>query len=158
MKVDKTLKAELVRHCSGIILEKINESRSELLALQQSSEGESKSSAGDKYETSREMIQQERDKIVSNLSISEQQLRLLSTVDPQKQQEAIGFGSLICTNQGFFLIAVPIGVVTCKGVQCFVVSTSSPLGRSFLNKSKGEKVVLIVKPILSRNAFDEKYL
>ena len=55
---DLTLKKNFVVYISNLIQNRITEIKSEIEDANDSKKNESKSSAGDKYETSREMIQQ----------------------------------------------------------------------------------------------------
>lgn len=133
-------KKNLVTELKRRIAEKIK--HWELLIDQaRESNNETKSSMGDKYETSREMVQQE----INNLQIqlnehikSENSLKLIR-VNPH---QVIGLGSLIQTDQGLFYIAVSLGEIIFDKKKIFVISVESPLAKALIGKKKGEKISL----------------
>lgn len=133
-------KKKLVTELKRRIAEKIK--HWELLIDQaRESNNETKSSMGDKYETSREMVQQE----INNLQIqlnehikSQNSLKLIG-VNPH---QVIGLGSLIQTDQGLFYIAVSLGEIIFDKKKIFVISVESPLAKALIGKKKGEKISL----------------
>ncbi len=107
--------------------------------LSSSMAGETKSSAGDKFETSRAMMQadQERYKaIVITAKGLRQQLSVLSL----ETSDLIREGSLVLTSQGKYFIAVGLGKVELSEI-IYVISNASPIGRLLMGKSAGESIV-----------------
>ena len=103
----------------------------------ESSKEETKSSAGDKYETARAMIQQEIDKYSMQLHDAEKQKALLSGL-PVTEDSIIRNGSLILTNKGNFFISISLGQLTIDNKNYFAISSASPIGAILLNKRKGD--------------------
>ena len=105
---------------------------------QEARNNETKSSAGDKYETSRVMMQAELDK--QNLLLQQflQQKNVFLKIQRTKPSEKIDFGSWVETNQGNYLIAVGIGKVK----EVFVISLASPLGKALKGLRIGDKTSL----------------
>ena len=103
----------------------------------ESSKEETKSSAGDKYETARAMIQQEIDKYSMQLLDAEKQKAILSGL-PMTEDSVIRNGSLVITNNGNFLISVSLGQLTIDNKNYFAISSASPIGAILLNKRKGD--------------------
>lgn len=108
-----------------------------LIAETRASNNETKSSMGDKYETSREMVQQE----INNLQIqlnehlkSQQILKKIST----DVHEKIGLGSLVETENGYFYIAISLGEIIFNQKKIFVISTESPLAKAMIGKHENE--------------------
>jgi transcription elongation GreA/GreB family factor len=100
---------------------------------------ETKSSAGDKYETTREMMTQEIEKNSSQISKLMADRNRLIAVAQNDANTSVQQGNIVFTNQGNFYLAVSLGVVLCDGVKFQTISTSSPIGQLMLNKKSGDK-------------------
>lgn len=133
-------KKAFFRHISTTISEKITSLQGDIADLQKGIAEDSKSSAGDKFETSREMAQQELVKL--NTQLNEQQ-RLKSLVDNQSADQAnqVQLGAVIQTNKGIFLIGIPIGNSAFEGKNVIGIGLGAPLGQLLLHKKKGEDVL-----------------
>jgi transcription elongation GreA/GreB family factor len=101
---------------------------------------ETKSSAGDKYETGRAMLQIEREKIVRQLAELEQLEQVMKSVDPMTKHLKVQLGSLVQTNDNHFFIAVSLGEITIDGLRFYAISKQTPMAQVLLGKSKGDKV------------------
>jgi transcription elongation GreA/GreB family factor len=88
---------------------------------------ETKSTAGDKHETGRAMMQLEQEKLGNQLVDLESQKNDFDKIDFSINQTIISNGSLIETNKGFFLIASAIGKLEIDQITIFVISKKSPL-------------------------------
>jgi len=123
--------------------ERIAEIQKDLVLLQESKNSETKSSAGDKYETGRAQAQIEIDKLRGSMLQFQGQLsicqRVIENVDIYKR---VSLGSLITTTLGKFLILVNAGKLDLAGTQVFVISPESPMAKVLLNKEVGEWVIL----------------
>ncbi len=104
---------------------------------------ETKSSAGDKYETAREMIQQERQQLETAKQLKRQQLTQMIRLSENKVSKTAEAGSLIVTTNGIFLLGVPIGKIelTTKSF-LFALGLQSPLSQQLLGKTVGNQVQL----------------
>ncbi|MDZ4665232.1 MAG: hypothetical protein SGJ15_10175 [Bacteroidota bacterium] len=125
--------------CKQVINYKITQFNDALSELSESANNESKSSAGDKHETSRAMIHLEQEKFGKQLLEWENQSNLLLKIDIQKQSEAVVLGSLIETNKGYFFIATNIGKITVEENDVMVISLHSPLGEQFQKFKEGDQ-------------------
>ena len=117
--------------------EKIEGLKKEVAALNAASEADTKSSMGDKYETGREMIQQERAKIALQLADFEKQLRLLNTVNDlgTASIETVQAGSLVVTNKANYLLSTAIGLIT-SNPPIFFLSPLTPIAQQMLGLKK----------------------
>lgn len=101
---------------------------------------DTKSSAGDKHEVGRAMVQQELDKL------EEQRAKLialqqeLARVPLDRVYEQVGFGSLVITDQGSYFIAIGLGAVEVEGGPCYAISLASPIGQALKDKRVGDAV------------------
>jgi len=113
---------------------------------------DTKSSMGDKYETSREMAQQELTRLQQQLKQVENDLAILQLL-PTESTNIVALGSLVVTNQFNYLISISIGQVKFEDEVLMVISKESPIGKLLLGKSRGDKIVfngneIIIKDLL----------
>jgi transcription elongation GreA/GreB family factor len=132
-------KENILNECFSILNAKIKLNESELQKLNSSQNEETKSSAGDKYETSREMMQRERDNLQNNLLANQQLLAQVKAIDTLKTYITVDTGALVETTNGLYFIAIGLGKITVNTQTVFVVSKSSPVGQVILGKKKGEQ-------------------
>ncbi|WP_186757579.1 hypothetical protein [Echinicola salinicaeni] len=125
----------------GLIREKLALVQDNISQLKQSAAEDTKSSAGDKYETGREMVRQEIDKAEKMQGEYLKQLEQLSGINPGSEFDTIQSGSLIITDRMAMYVAVSFGKVTISGQDVFVVSPQAPLARILLGKKAGDQVL-----------------
>jgi len=113
-----------------------------IAALQAAANEEDKSSAGDKYETAREMMRQEQEKLDAQLAQARLLREQLGRLDPHEAHERVQAGSLVITGEGRYYLAAAVGKVGLDGVNYFVLSTAAPLGRALLGKRVGEEATV----------------
>ena len=136
------IKENLFIKCTEILNNKVEELKAEVTQLRTSIANDSKSSMGDKYETSREMMQQEINRLEQQISINSQQLFKLKSVQVHQDSETVMKGSLIETNLGNFLIAASFGELTLDNFSCFVISEAAPIAQFLLgNKVKYQFII-----------------
>ena len=98
------------------------------------SNSETKSSMGDKYETSREMMQQEITRIQNQMNeflIQQEAFHKILI----KDSDVIINGSYIETSMGNFCISCSLGEVTFNSKKIFVLSSQTPLAKVLIGKS-----------------------
>ena len=133
-------KQQLIQACSDYLKNKINSLNTIINEVKESSNSESKSSAGDKHETSKAMMQLEIEKLGTQLKESELQLAEFEKINFNKKFQTIEQGSLVETNKGFFLIAGSIGKITVDDKMVFVISNRSPLAVVFADKQQKDSL------------------
>lgn len=102
--------------------------------------GETKSSAGDKHETSRAMAQIEQDKIGRQLFEMQKIKELLARINPDNSSPTINLGSLIETTNGWFFISVGIGAIMVEKETVFCMTLAAPLGKLLYGKKVGDTI------------------
>jgi len=128
------------------IFNKINESLDEKIHLlneiiketKLSRDNDTKSSAGDKYETGREMMQAEIIKTEVQLSNILDQKKDLAQINLEKRSKKVEFGSLVETNNGNYFFSIAFGKIEIEGVTCYSISLASPFGQMMNNKVVGD--------------------
>lgn len=135
-----SLKQKIYDQCKEIILDKIRQAEQAIGDLQEAKTNESKSSAGDKYETSREMMQQEMDRELARLYELKKQKAALDIIDPARTTPAITAGSLVKTDQGKYFLSVNLGVLKIEDVGYQAISPAAPLGSRLLGRKTGDAI------------------
>jgi FtsZ-binding cell division protein ZapB len=109
----------------------------QLKLLQESDDGEEKSSAGDKYETQREMNQQSRSLLQNRLQIAISRIQYLHGI-AIKNQEKVEPHALIQLNTGIFWITFGLGKIDVDGQSVHLISMDSPLYLELKDKKTSE--------------------
>ena len=122
----------------AILLEKIESIRKELDQLQESAESETKSSMGDKYETAREMVQLERNKLGIQLDQLSNQVAILKSIPLNTTISQAALGAYIRTDRGDYLLSTGLGKVD-VGQSMILLSAGAPLGQAMLGLGKGDQ-------------------
>ena len=133
-------KSEILQIIQNKLSAKI-ENLERLIDETRASNNETKSSMGDKFETSREMVQQEINTLQIQLNENRNARNSLKQINTNLHQ-TIGLGSLVETDKGLFYIAVSLGEIIFNEKKIFVISTESPLGKILFGMKKGEEISL----------------
>jgi transcription elongation GreA/GreB family factor len=131
------LKEELYRHCIDFVSKREAEIKKVIAEAQDAANNETKSSAGDKYETGREVMQQEINLNLARLSELGKLRATLEHITPTQNGTAALPGSVVYTNNGNFYIAISTGRIEIDGTSFFCISAESPIGSKLLGKEVG---------------------
>ena len=134
------IKEHLIEEGRQSLQDRISLAKKMIQDIQEAANEETKSSAGDKYETTRAMLQLEKDKAESQLSEALKLLQALDKIEFNSESKSIRTGSLIHTNQGVFFLAIGLGKVELKNKEYYLISPVSPLGQALMNKKVGDEV------------------
>ena len=111
---------------------------SALNETQTSANSDTKSSAGDKHETSRAMAHIENERLAKQLSNLMSLKAAVSKIDSNIVAKNISLGSYVVTNQGDFFISVGLGKVEAKSNTFFAIAINSPIGQIIKEKEVGD--------------------
>ena len=106
-----------------------------------SANDETKSSAGDKYETTREMIQQEIDKLSAAIAEAVTQKQLLELISTQRIYDTVQTGSIVETDKNVFYISVAAGAIVIDNKKYLAISPASPIGSKMIGLKQGDAFV-----------------
>ena len=134
------MKSELLEIIHQKISEKIQKLE-QLIAETRASNNDTKSSMGDKYETSREMLQQEINNLQIQLNEHLKSQQILKNINPNPHK-IVTLGSLVETEKGMFFIAISLGELSFSQEKIFVISAESPLAKAMNGKKVGESFVV----------------
>lgn len=143
--METNLKATIYKHCLDFVAQKILACQECIQAAQETSKGETKSSAGDKYETTRAMMQIEIENNTKRLVEAQELQKILLQITWQERYEMVGMGSLVKTNHGIFFIAIGIGQLKIDTLPYFIVSPASPIGGALMKKKVSESFTFLSK-------------
>lgn len=135
---NNNVKPALYEKCSEFIAERIQTATIALQQAREASNDDTKSSAGDKYETSREMMQQDIDRNKRLLMDAEENQRILIQLKDVPGSEIVRNGSLVFTDQGNFYLSVSAGMLKLNEQVYFAISSASPIGKLLSGKRTGE--------------------
>lgn len=133
-------KSEILQIIHDKLSEKIA-TLEKMISETRASDNETKSSMGDKYETSREMVQQQINNLQVQLNENINARNSLKIINTNLHQ-TVGLGSVVETDKGLFYIAVSLGEIIFNENKIFVISTESPLGKALFGKRKGDEISL----------------
>jgi hypothetical protein len=134
-------KSKLKHFCEQVINERITVSRAAMDSAQSAANGEEKSSAGDKYETSRAMSHLEKDMHARQLMNHLRQFALLQAVDVNRIYTSVAAGAFIQCGDVNFFIAAGLGKQLVDQVEIIFLSAESPLARQMMGKTIGDVIV-----------------
>jgi transcription elongation GreA/GreB family factor len=136
------LKKELYNQCLNYVQMRMEAAQLAINEAQKASNDDTKSSAGDKYETGRAMMQQETDRNMVQLNEANKLKVALNKINPNVIADKAETGSVILTGNGNFYIAVSAGILTVNGENYFAISPGSPIGLKLLGQKAGAEFKL----------------
>jgi len=124
-----SLKQKLLISCIEYVETSISSAAAAMQDAQNAANDEDKSSAGDKYETGRAMMQIERDQAAMQLDEAMKLKRILNQINANQYHDVVALGSIVITN--FFRAFVAVGPpkLNVDGNVYFIVTPMSPLGK-----------------------------
>lgn len=149
------MKKLLLEKAKKILDTRMQEAWDATQATQNAINTETKSSAGDKYETSRAMGQQERDRHAQSYEKTRLERIILEKIDIDKKNKVVALGALVETSLGNFFLSVSLGKIILEEQEdlptFWLISTQSPLGMLFLGKEIGEICIFQNKEYIIKN-------
>ena len=132
-------KDKLREFCEHIIRHRIDAAKTMMENAQQSANSEEKSSAGDKYETSRAMGHLEKDMHARQLAENLKELASLNSVNCSALYETVTTGSFVDAGKISFFIAAGLGKHNIDERPIYFLSPQSPLAKLLLHKKTGDE-------------------
>ena len=136
----KELKVLFLNALYSLVDEKVNSATSAIDATTESKNTATKSTAGDKHETGRAMM--ERELALSNAQLQKAQFlkNELSKISLEVDVTSVQLGALVVTSQGNYFISIGLGKINVLGDDCYAISGGSPLGIAMMGKQKGQMI------------------
>ena len=136
----KNLKNLLFDHCENLVKSRLLKYNQRSNDLYKSLNSETKSSAGDKHETGRTMMQLEEQKATVQLYAALEVKQILNQLDVETTNTHAGLGSLVRCDTGSYFIAISAGKLVIEGTKYYGISLPSPIGLILAGKSVGDEV------------------
>lgn len=136
LAIKAALLAQLLQHLEQNIAETVQA----IASAKESRDNESKSSAGDKYETGRAMMQIELENNGRQLEKTRLAKQDLQQLDLQEPHTLVSQGSLVHTNQGIYFISIGFGKLELAKQLYYAISLASPIGQALKNAKVGDTV------------------
>jgi len=140
MEINQEFKNALFEKVLSLQSEKLLAFGAEINANRENLGSATKSSAGDKHETGRAMLQLEQEKLGKSYAEAEKIMQLLLRVVIEKTYAQIKVGCLFKTEQGLFLLAASFGKIRFEEQDVFILGPSAPISQALLNKSVGDEI------------------
>jgi len=136
----QNIKIKLLKDCEAFVHQKRTTLQNQISSYQLALTSETKSSAGDKHETGRAMVQLEIEKAGQQLQSVNVMQEVLSKINLSKKSNKAGLGSLVITDKATYFLAISLGAITINQNIYIVVSLQSPLGKDLFGKSVDKEI------------------
>ena len=134
------LKEALYNNCKEFVEKRLQNVEEVISSNQKALQTETKSSAGDKHETGRAMLQLEMEKAGQQLAGITKMKEILAKIDISKTSKNAHLGSIVYTDKANYFLSISAGHLTIENTNYFAVSVSSPIGKLLLGKQKDETI------------------
>ena len=135
-----TEKQELYQLCQDFINHRLKVINKTIEGIEKSFHSETKSSAGDKHETGRAMLQLEREKAGNQLAEVQKLQQILHRIDIKKEHKNIALGSIVITNNINYFISISAGELATESGKFYAISASTPIAKLLISKQKGDLI------------------
>lgn len=136
-----TLKQVLFQQCEDFINTRFQTIQTIIASHQKALRSETKSSAGDKHETGRAMLQLEMEKAGQQLAAVQQMQQTLAKINSSKPSTNIALGSVIKTSSTHYFLSISAGKLNVEDTVYFAISPSSPIGKLLVGKKAEDTFV-----------------
>ena len=135
----KALKKQLFDACTEYVQLRAKTVNDIIASNQKALSSETKSSAGDKHETGRAMLQLEMEKAGQQLASINQMKMVLAKINLEASDIA-KLGSLIITDKANYFLAISAGEIRIENITYYAISPSSPIGQLLLGRQLGDTI------------------
>lgn len=101
---------------------------------------ETKSSAGDKHETGRAMLQLERENAGKQLAEIEKLETIFNRISTDVSIDPVHLGSVVITNNANYFISIPVGEIDIDETHYYAIGVRAPIGQLLMGKKVGDVV------------------
>ncbi|WP_292246250.1 transcription elongation factor [Mesonia sp.] len=135
------MREKLLAKCADYVEERVSRLQSSIKDLEHDLGNETKSSAGDKYETSREMINTEINKLQNQLQSFKKLKEVLAVIENRKASTTVQLGSIVKTDAANYFISIPVGEIKVEDEKFYAIGLNSPIGKLLLGKEEGVQFI-----------------
>lgn len=138
---NKNIKAALYQQCESFVKDRLQTIEATISSSQKALQSETKSSAGDKHETGRAMLQLEMEKAGQQLITITQMKETLAKIEGAKTSKIAHLGSVVITDKVNYYLSISAGQLVLGAGNYFAISTDSPIGKLLLGKEQNDSIV-----------------
>ncbi|WP_341273009.1 3-oxoacyl-ACP synthase [Aquimarina brevivitae] len=149
----REIKTYLKTYCQEHIDQRMLRIQKTIADIQESLSSETKSSAGDKHETGRAMLQLEREKAGTQLAEIEKLQEALHKVDTSKTYQTVGLGSIVNCSTATYFISISVGKIDCNSQIYYAIAPNTPMGKLLLGKKVKDSIVFNGNEIVIEEIF-----
>lgn len=140
--IEMTFKEQVYNQCMNIVSQRITDVQKTLDDLRESIANETKSTAGDKYETARAMLHIEQENVAKQMTDLLEQKTQLEKLAMIEASESVIKGSLVKTDRGYLFLSIALGKMKVNEQTVVALSPQSPLGKQLMGLKVGENTVM----------------
>lgn len=129
-------RSEIFNAIASYLTNKINLLQQDIKDLAADLAGDTKSSAGDKFETAREMSQQEISKLTQQVYEQKKWLSLTKSYSTATNFVQVQAGCIVKTSMGNFVVGLPLGKIDVLPTY-YCIGNTAPLLQIMLHKTIG---------------------
>ncbi|WP_282071829.1 3-oxoacyl-ACP synthase [Polaribacter atrinae] len=134
------IKEALFNQCEIFVNKRLHTVTEIISSNQKALQSETKSSAGDKHETGRAMLQLEMEKAGQQLTGITLMKEILAKIEVNKISTVAHLGSVVETASINYFLSISAGQITIDHKVYFAISVSSPIGKLLLGKKVGDEI------------------
>jgi transcription elongation GreA/GreB family factor len=134
------VKEKLYQLCLDTVNQRQTNIQKNFNSIQEAMLSETKSTAGDKHETGRAMLQLEREKLGNQLAEIQKVKEILLKVNSTVAVSQGCLGSVIYTSQANYFISVSVGEISANNEKFYAIATNTPIGKLLLGKKAGDRI------------------
>jgi len=138
MVSEHNIKQNVFKQCKAVLEQRLKTLQQTISDIQNALLSETKSTAGDKHETGRAMLQLEREKTGQQLAELQKQFELLHKIYPDKTQHIAALGSIVFTTKHNYFLAVSVGELQHNADTFYGISPATPIGQLLISKAVGD--------------------
>ncbi len=142
-----TIKEQLYTFCVTTINDRLSRINHTITHVQEALTSETKSTAGDKHETGRAMLQLEREKAGQQLAEVQKLQQIVSRINFQMNSDHIHLGSVVYTSSSNYYIGISAGKFVIDSIVFYAIAANTPIGKILIGKKTGDRVLFNGKEI-----------
>jgi transcription elongation GreA/GreB family factor len=145
------IKQSIYLNLHDLIDQRIATAKAAIASVEESRDSETKSSAGDKHETGRAIMQSELERNKKQLQAALELKNEISRINIDHTNNVIKPGCLVFTNHDNYFISTGLGKMEIDDDTYYFISAGAPLGKALLNKRKGDTFNFLDKEFVILN-------
>ncbi|MCC1483403.1 3-oxoacyl-ACP synthase [Winogradskyella immobilis] len=130
----------LYKKCEAFLNRRFSVIQKTIDDIQGALQSETKSSAGDKHETGRAMLQLEREKARQQLAELQKLQETLHKIDVEMEHQNVALGSIVFTTKLNYFIAISAGEIEVENRKFYAISASTPIAKLLMSRQIGDAI------------------